>query len=329
MSEDNFNFLLTRVSNKISKQDTICREALPAKLKLQITLRLLASGNSFKSLSYEFKVSSCSISKFVPEILNAVYQELKNLIEMANTEETWSEIVYGFSDKCNFPFCGGAIDDKHVQIRCPARSRTDYYNYKRTFSIVLLAVCDSNLKFRYINVGHYGRASDGGFFARSNLKTMLEERSLNAPEGMVLLGDHAFPLTEYLMTPYSRRLDLSNKQKIFNYRLSRARRTIENTFGVLVSKFRIFEKPIPVLPETVDKIIKTCCVLHNWLKTISSTYIDSGIDEENPETRELVEGSWRKVTQGAFSTLRNLGRNHYRNVTLIRQGYTTLLDMVV
>ncbi|KAA5784505.1 transposase family protein, partial [Pseudomonas aeruginosa] len=120
----------------------------------------------------------------------------------------------------------------------------------------------------------YGRASDGGIFARSNLKTMLEERSLNAPEGMVLLGDHAFPLTEYLITPYSRRLDLSNKQKIFNYRLSRARRTIENTFGVLVSKFRIFEKPIPVLPETVDKIIKTCCVLHNWLKTISSTYIE-------------------------------------------------------
>lgn len=87
-------------------------------------------------------------------------------------------------------------------------------------------------------MGHYGRASDGGIFARSNLKTMLKERSLNAPEGMVLLGDHAFPLTEYLMTPYSRRLDLSNKQNIFNYRLSRARRTIENTFGVLVSDIR-------------------------------------------------------------------------------------------
>lgn len=83
MSEHNFIFLLRRVSNKISKQDTICREALPAKLKLQITLRFLASGNSFKSLSYEFRVPSCSISKFVPEILDAVYEELKNFIEVS------------------------------------------------------------------------------------------------------------------------------------------------------------------------------------------------------------------------------------------------------
>lgn len=202
-------------------------------------------------------------------------------------------------------------------------SGSDYYNYKGTFSIVLLAACDSDLKFRYINVGHYGRASDGGIFARSNFKHMLEERNLNAPEGMVFLGDQAFPLTDYLMTPYSRRINLSRKQKIFNYRLCRARRTIENAFGVLVSKFRVFEKPIPVLPETVDKIIKACCVLHNWLKTKSTNYIEPGlIDQENPETGELLEGSWRTIPQASFNPIRNHRGNHSRNAQRIREHYT-------
>ncbi|CAH1959275.1 unnamed protein product [Acanthoscelides obtectus] len=323
MSEDCFNFLLDKVSDKVTKQDTTCRAALTPKIKLQITLRFLATGNSLKSLSYEFRVAPCSISKFLPDVLIAIYEALKDYIQVPNTEECWREIMDGFNDKCNFPMCGGAIDGKHVQIRCPAHSGSDYYNYKGTFSIVLLAVCDSELKFRYINVGHYGRASDGGVFARSNFKKKLEEMSLNAPEGMVLLGDQAFPLTDYLMTPYSRRLNLSKKQKIFNYRLCRARRTVENAFGVLVSKFRILEKPIALLPETVDKIIKTCCVLHNWLKTRSSTYIEPGlIDEENSETGDLVEGSWRTIAQNSFRPLGNFSGNHSRNAHRIREHYT-------
>lgn len=68
----------------------------------------------------------------------------------------------------------------HVQIRCPMHSGSDYYNYKRTFSIVLLAVCDSDLKFRYINVRHYGRAFRMGEYLL-DLVLKIYEKSLNAP----------------------------------------------------------------------------------------------------------------------------------------------------
>lgn len=57
----------------------------------------------------------------------------------------------------------------------------------------------------------------------------------NLPMHHVFVGDEAFPLKMYLMRPYNRK-DLGDKESVFNYRLSRSRRVIENAFGILVSR---------------------------------------------------------------------------------------------
>lgn len=132
---------------------------------------------------------------------------------------------------------------------------------------------DSNYYFTYVDVGAAGRESDGGVFSRSNLKTTIEEKTLCMPNNYVIVGDDAFPLKMYLMKPYSRCESLTFEQKIFNYRLSRARRIVENTFGIVVSKFQIFEKPINLSPDKVEKIVLACCALHNRLRKTSSATI--------------------------------------------------------
>lgn len=71
-----------------------------------------------------------------------------------------------------------------------------------------------------------------------------------------LIGDEGFPLKTYLMRPYARRNLLGNEQKVFNYRLSRARRIIENAFGILVARWRILQKPLNVKLETAETIIQ-------------------------------------------------------------------------
>lgn len=121
-----------------------------------------------------------------------------------------------------------------------------------------------------VDIGAPGRFSDSGIFRKSEMGHGFEQNLFNLPSTeddmpFVLVGDEAFPLTRYLMRPYSRRNNLDLPQKVFNYRLSRARRVVENAFGILVAKWRIFRKPIIASEATVRKIVQASVCLHNFV----------------------------------------------------------------
>lgn len=78
---------------------------------------------------------------------------------------------------------------------------------------------------------------------------------------MVLVGDEAFPLKTYLMRPYPGK-DLDVEKRVFNYRLSRARMVIENSFGILAARFRIFRGPISATPDRVRNIVTGTYLLY-------------------------------------------------------------------
>ena len=135
----------------------------------------------------------------------------------------------------------GAIDGKHCQIQCFDQTGSVYYNYKGTFSIVLMAISDADLNFIYVDVGIPGSQNDAGIWSISDFKQALDNGTITfpeAPQGTIpfhLLRDDAFGMKENLLKPYPRNSQsLTNKEKIFNYRFSRARRVVENAFGLLV-----------------------------------------------------------------------------------------------
>ena len=98
-------------------------------------------------------------------------------------------IAHKFLEKWNFNNCIGAIDGKHVLIRPPPNTGSYYFNYKHTFSIVLLAIVDADYRFIYTEVGCNGRISDGGVFKNCNLYR------LNIPKEAQLPGtEQSFPL---------------------------------------------------------------------------------------------------------------------------------------
>lgn len=137
---------------------------------------------------------------------------------------------------------------------------------------------------------------------------------MNFPRWGVVLGDEGFPLTDYLMKPFSRRLALTHGEKIFNYRLSRARRIVENAFGIMAMRFRIYRSPIYLCPEKVDKIVKATCALHNWLiKTFRQQYVPPGTIDNEDENGVVTPGSWRlDVSQNYISSLKDQqGSNRY------------------
>lgn len=75
-------------------------------------------------------------------------------------ETDWKRHATNFFNKWNFPNCIGAIDGKHIRIQCPPNSM--YFNYKGFFSVVSLAIVDADYKYIAVDVGSYGRESDGG-----------------------------------------------------------------------------------------------------------------------------------------------------------------------
>uniref|UniRef100_A0A034WPJ8 DDE Tnp4 domain-containing protein n=1 Tax=Bactrocera dorsalis TaxID=27457 RepID=A0A034WPJ8_BACDO len=98
-----------------------------------------------------------------------------------------------------------------------------------------------------VNIGAKGSGSDGGVFNECKFNEKLQNNQLNIPPNrpllnrekeipFVIVADDAFPLQKHIMKPYSKR-NLTMPEKIFNYRLSRARRVIENAFGIALARF--------------------------------------------------------------------------------------------
>jgi len=180
-----------------------------------------------------------------------------------------------FKVKWNFPKCCLAVDGKHCQMKRPDNSCSEFYNYKGTYSVILFALVYADYRIVFIDVGSNGRVHDGAVFRNSMLNSAMENTLLNWPDNSVIIGDEAFPLRNTLQKPYSK-VNSTLKQKIFNYRLSRARRDSENVFGVLAQGFRIFGRPIELKVSTTDLVIRSACHLHNWLRMTSSNYISTG-----------------------------------------------------
>lgn len=70
-------------------------------------------------------------------------------------------------EKTQFPNCIGALDGKRIRVKKPPHSGSSYFNYKKYFSVVLLALTDAHLKFFAVDVGAYGSQGDSRMFRES------------------------------------------------------------------------------------------------------------------------------------------------------------------
>jgi len=101
---------------------------------------------------------------------------------MPASEEEWKIISEDFGSKWNFHHCLGAIDGKHIEIIKPQKSGSYFFNYKHTFSIVLVAIANANYEFIMVDIGANGRVSDGGVFSNTVFYKNFLEKKLNIPE---------------------------------------------------------------------------------------------------------------------------------------------------
>ena len=286
---------------------------------LQICLRFLASGASYRTLEDIFRVPYNTISIIVAETCKAIWNRLSaTYFQCPSTEEEWKKVSQGFWDNWQYPYCLGAVDGKHVLVQNFANSGSMFRNYKGTFSLVLFAICDFRYRFLYASIGCAGSANDAAIWRETEFKRRLDRKELGVPDAprqgisYHLVGDDIFGLSETLMKPFPRR-NLNRRELIFNYRLSRARRVIENSFGILASRFRVFRAPICLKRENAANVIKACVVLHNFLLAECPRYVrptdfstdERGLPKFEDEDEQLQQAQQLEGNRAGNTQARN------------------------
>ncbi|KAK9732130.1 DDE superfamily endonuclease [Popillia japonica] len=157
----------------------------------------------------------------VRSVCRAIRLTMKAEMLPLPTKEQWESIAAGFERKANFPHCLGAVDGKHIRLVCPFKSGSMYYNYKQYFSVVLMAIADSEYRFVYVDIGSYGKDCDSSVFQRSRLWRSIENENIELPTEKCLPGamgpqlphvfiaDEAFGLHRNLLRPLTFKFNLT------------------------------------------------------------------------------------------------------------------------
>uniref|UniRef100_A0A8B9HI78 DDE Tnp4 domain-containing protein n=1 Tax=Astyanax mexicanus TaxID=7994 RepID=A0A8B9HI78_ASTMX len=274
-----FDEIVGRLTPRLTRRTTNWREPLSPGLKVALTLRHLASG----------------------VCLAIVHEYLAEQMTLATTEAGWRHLADEWYRKWNFPHTIGAVDGKHVACKAPPNSGSEFYIYKGFFSIILLGVVSSDYKFIWADVSGNGSSSDAHIYNHSDLQAGLENGDLLGwphPDPLpndtqdvpyILLGDDAFSLRTHMMKPYGAK-NLTREERIFNYRLSRGRRVVENAFGILANRFQVLLTTMSHHPENVRLIVKACILLHNVMRTRYPVTQNRLVDNQGAPNRASKDG---------------------------------------
>ncbi|XP_070762733.1 uncharacterized protein [Enoplosus armatus] len=313
MSAPRFDELLHRIEPYIEHGRT---HSSPVSLqeRLAVTLRVLASGSSQKSVAASYQLGSATVSLMVSEVCQAIWKALRRDFVSEPKASEWTDIARDFWRVWNFPNCVGSMDEKRLQIKSPPDAGGDDFKHKGNHSVVLLAASDAKYRFTVVDVGACGPESDGGTFQDSEFGSRLLQGTLDLPPPATLpgtnittphvfLGDAVFPLNVHLMRPYPG-INLDDAQTAYNHRHSQARRVIENTFGVLTARWRILGRPIDFHCEKTVDVVKACVALHNMLAYTDAAapptarYIPPKFVDGTAASGELLPGEWRGLIAG-------------------------------
>ena len=208
---------------------------------MAITLRHLVTGDNYKSLMYLFYVPHNTISILVQDVCQAIWDENGDgVVSNPTTAEGWKEIAASYSGQCTFHHALGALDGKHIRIWCPAIGGSQFSNYKGYHSIVLLALVDANYRLKWSKMEPQEQQLMPSCGMSPHCETQIDipqQEPLQGEDRSIpyfIIQDNVFALNEWMMKPFAA-AHLEQNERFFNYHLTRARRCVENAFGILAN----------------------------------------------------------------------------------------------
>ena len=285
----------------IQKQNTKYRLAIPVVVRVACTLFKLAHATNTRSCSEMFAIGMSTVSNVIHETCRAINIVLRHEIAWP-TGNRLLQVQSDFKVLCGLPGVGGAIDGTHIHISKPRVGPEAYFYFKtHGYTLNCQAVVDSRKVFLDLFLGMPGSTNDSRMLRRSSLYQLAMRGELFPPslgrEGFppYLLGDSGYPNLPWLVTPH-RGNNLTMLEALYNMKLRRGRRVVENAFGILKMTWRELLGKSELNVVYMPDVITACAILHNILRKqanedlealgamVNNGGVEEGDDDANSDT---------------------------------------------
>ena len=264
-----------------------------------MSIRWFAGGCAY-DISEMHGVNYQEVMQSVWKIVDLVNMCEEIKIEFPSSYAEQEKVADGFKKKSwvQFNNCVGCVDGMLVWISQPSKGVMDscdvgtskfFCGRKKKFGMNLQAICDHELRFIDIDISHPASTSDYLAFCTSSILSNLEKDNFLKP-GFCLYGDNAYVNTRFMASPFKG--TSSGPKDAYNFFQSQIRINIECAFGVLVSRFGVLRKALPmnISIAKVSALIRCLCILHNFCINERLGKIENERENinENQETDYLV-----------------------------------------
>ena len=273
MSRETFEILCNELQPHIGRQMTRLRQPISVDARVAITIWRLGTNTEYRTIAALFGIGRSTACEVVLETCEAIALHLIPKYVCIPQNEKLRETIDGFRCWWGFPQTVGAIDGTHIPILWPQECASDYYNRKGYYSILMQATVDFRGLFMDVNIGWPGKcmmlvflfilhASEKG----AMVYTLFPDWPITlagVKVQLLLLGNPTYPLLPWLMKPYLDNASTTPQEHHFNYRLSRARMVVENSFGCLKGRWRCLLKRLDLQTSNIPNVVASCVVLLN------------------------------------------------------------------
>ncbi|XP_036339349.1 putative nuclease HARBI1 [Rhagoletis pomonella] len=216
---------------------------------------------TIREVSNLFNMSYSSVHNVLNNVMSFLLEISPDIIKFPESDTEKEIIAHDFAAIYGFPNVLGCIAETYISTRAPKKTvRSTYINRHDTISVPMQGICDANLKFIDVFTGAPSKVHESRLLKLSFISKKLPKLCLPKYH---LLGDSAYPIRNFLLIPYMDYGNLTEQEKMYNYKLSQTRMRIENAFGLLKCRFRQLMRLDFLEVETTTKFIMACCVLHN------------------------------------------------------------------
>ncbi|VAH57848.1 unnamed protein product [Triticum turgidum subsp. durum] len=267
MSPYTFQVLCEQLAAAVHKEDTALRAAIPVQKRVAVCVWRLATGEPLRKVADRFAIGVSTCHKLVLDVCAAIEATVvPNVIRWPDPAAMATNAAK-FEALSGIPGIIGAVYTTHVAIIAPKHHVINYLTPRATarksktcYSITLQASVDADGTFTDVRVSPGAMTGDQTLLLWSMNKPKLTGETLG--EGMRLVGGAGYPLTDWMLVPYSHH-NLTWTQHEFNGRLAMARAVAVGAFQRLKARWACLQRRTEVKVDDLSVMLGACCALHN------------------------------------------------------------------